>query len=492
MNATKPNQRRRLTLAAVGGALLARHGWLGANTAGKPAVNVFDFMTQEQVSDVQAGTALIDVAAACEAATMAVSRSGGGTLQFPTGVYLLATTSKDEHSHYAYIVPRDNVSFAGAGKDATIFKIQAGENARFAGTGGPNVIGTKQATPLRNCQFSGFTVNWNGTHNLLGPTDSPRNNAAIISVNGGIDILCDQIKIVTNPGNQCIFFPASKEQGQRNIILRNCEAYNCGSGLLGNFNKDHSSFYCNGELIRYENLRGDAQQPVHGALFELHGSNAEAKNCYSNNYDQGFWIASNYQPIAKIVVKNSIHKNVLLSFSISAQDYSVDDVEIAFSEFYQRAGLNVPVFFINGNTIKSCALLNIHNSKFVGLNYKTGRLMQHYKITDLRFDSNVASGFGAYGINGAGFDLGDGSAANLLSVTNNIFTDVSNPIYFSNPKLTIKNVVIHGNTFNSSGTGEKTAITINARQTKGIIEKNIYSSNYYQKPTMTSSGLTVR
>ncbi len=496
MNATRLNKQRRLTLASIGSTLLGWHGWLRASTADSklaPAVvSVFDFMTQEQVADVRAGTALIDVAAACDAAVLAVFRSGGGTVRFPAGIYLLGTSSKDEHADYTYIVARDNVSLVGDGKNVTIFKIKAGENARYAGTTGPNVIGTKQPAPLRDCRFSRFTVDWNGAHNLLGPQDSPRNNASIVSVNGGINIVCEDIKIMATPGNQCIFFPASSEMGQRNITLRNCEAYDCGSGLLGNFNKDHSSFYCNGEFIRYENLRGDAERPVHGALFELHGSNAEAKNCYSNNYDQGFWIASNYQPITNIVVKNGIHKNTLLAFSIAAPQYSVNDVEIAFSEFYQRSGLKNPVFFINGNTIKHCSLLNIHNSKFIGLNYASGRLMQHYKIVDLRFDSNVASGFGAYGITGSGLDLGDGSVGSLLSITNNTFTDVVNAIYFVNPGFIIKNVVISGNTFNLSKPTEKMAITINARQADGIMEKNTYSTNYNPKPILTSKGLTVK
>jgi hypothetical protein len=488
MNTTKPNQQRRLSLAALGSALLARHGWLSA----KAEVSVFDFMQQEQIADVRAGTALIDVSEACEAATLAMFQSGGGTLHFPAGVYLLASTSKDKHSHYSYIVPRDNVSFVGAGMDVTVFRVQAGENARHGGTNGPNVIATKQPHPLRGCRFAGFTVDWNGANNLLGPEDTPRNNAAILSVNGGIDILCEDIKTIANPGNQCIFFPASAELGQRNITVRNCEAHDCGSGLQGNFNKDHSSFYCNGTHIRYENLRGYAERPVRGALFELHGSDSEAKNCHSNYYDQGFWIASNYQSIEGIVVKNCTHRNVVLAFSISAQAYSVDNVEIAHVDFYQRTGLIRPVFFINGNTIDRCSSLNIHHCKFIGGNYKSSRLMQHYKIMNLRFDSNVASGFGAYGINSAGVDLGDGSAAHLLSVTNNTFTDVAHPIYFSHPKLKIKQVVISGNTFNTSVAEEKTVITINASQAKGIIEKNMYGASHGKRPAMVNKSITVK
>jgi hypothetical protein len=53
-------------------------------------VSVFDFMTTAQINDVQAGTSLIDVQSAVNAAFTAVIGNGGGTLYFPRGTYYVS------------------------------------------------------------------------------------------------------------------------------------------------------------------------------------------------------------------------------------------------------------------------------------------------------------------------------------------------------------------------------------------------------------------
>jgi hypothetical protein len=53
-------------------------------------VSVFDFMTTVQINDVQAGTSLIDVRSAVNAAFTAVINNGGGTLYFPKGTYYVS------------------------------------------------------------------------------------------------------------------------------------------------------------------------------------------------------------------------------------------------------------------------------------------------------------------------------------------------------------------------------------------------------------------
>lgn len=66
----------------------------------RDVVSVFDFMTAAQIADVQAGTALVDVTAAIQAAIGAVTAAGGGTVYLPEGSYkvtssLTADGSKD-------------------------------------------------------------------------------------------------------------------------------------------------------------------------------------------------------------------------------------------------------------------------------------------------------------------------------------------------------------------------------------------------------------
>ena len=63
--------------------------------------SVLDFMTAAQVADVQAGTAAVNVATAIQAAIDAVAALGG-TLFFPTGIYLIGTTTLVFKNHVIY------------------------------------------------------------------------------------------------------------------------------------------------------------------------------------------------------------------------------------------------------------------------------------------------------------------------------------------------------------------------------------------------------
>lgn len=64
----------------------------------RQTISVFDFMTSAQIADVTAGTALVDVSAAIQAAintlkpANGLSPEKGGTLYFPPGTYLVGTT----------------------------------------------------------------------------------------------------------------------------------------------------------------------------------------------------------------------------------------------------------------------------------------------------------------------------------------------------------------------------------------------------------------
>ena len=459
--------------------------------------NVFEFMTDAQKNDVIAKTYTIDVAEAIDAAVLSVYNSGGGTVILPAGGYLLGTTSTDANNFFSYVTLRDGVSIVGAGMNATILKVKGGENARISGTTGPNGMGTLQATPLKNCTFRDFTFDWNGENNLLSLASTPvaRNNAAIISYNGGINITCRNITIANTPGNQCIFFPASSEMGQGNIHLVDCVALNSGSGLPGNYNLDHSSFYCNGTGLRYENLRGDAPQRVAGALFELHGSDAQAVGCYSNNYALGYWIASNYSAISGVKVSDGVHLNVDNAFSLSGGTYAVNDVEVSSSTFVQSTTLTPTgtPFFINGNTLLSCSSLNVHDCKFIGANYSLYRMMQCQRIADVVFDSNICIGFGAYGVLAAGIDLtgSSGRWANLFRVTNNKFTDVVYAVYANQPTLACGVVDIRGNTYERSIADTAAPVTFNVLSSSGTIGPDIVSANYSVAFAGQPAGATV-
>lgn len=75
-------------------------------------VNVFDFMTPAQIADVQAGTLLVDVSGAIQAAVTA--NLTGGVIEFPVGKYLINATIIKPAS---FVGP----SFEGRGWDKTEF-----------------------------------------------------------------------------------------------------------------------------------------------------------------------------------------------------------------------------------------------------------------------------------------------------------------------------------------------------------------------------------
>jgi hypothetical protein len=497
MHARVDSKRRNLLalsgLAAVGALNRGEPFVAPAAAQTERTFNIFNYLNEQQVADVKAWTYRFDVAPAIEKAFIDARAAGGGTVLLPAGGYLLGTLSKDPNGVYAYITARDGVSVRGDGMNRTVLKVKAGENARLNGTNGPNIIATQQARPLRDCSYSYFSVDWDGPNNLLKSTDTPRQNCSILSVNGGINITCTEVRSISTPGNQCILIPAWQELGQGNIRLIRCEAFNCGSGLPGNYNTDHSSFYANGTGLHFEGLRGDATREVVGALFELHGSNARAINCVSNNYQLGFWIAANFQPINNIVVTNGRHMNSRSAFSISAETQAVNNVEVAYCEFSQSVTQPVsgPLYFVNGNTVTACNMLYLHDNNFIGRSFEFMRFMQLFKIAGLRFETNFVRGFANYGVLAAGLDLGGGRFISDMTIRNNIFTDVKNAVYANVPNLSADRILIQGNTFNRSTQDYSPAITITARSSSGQIGPNTYSANYVSKVEGQPNGAAI-
>lgn len=88
-----------LSLASFAGAGLIGHIASGIGAVARTAqskirdfVNVFDYFTAAQVSDVVAGTRLLDVSGAVQMAIDAVSAAGGGTVSIPPGRFRLEST----------------------------------------------------------------------------------------------------------------------------------------------------------------------------------------------------------------------------------------------------------------------------------------------------------------------------------------------------------------------------------------------------------------
>lgn len=450
------------------------------------------------------GDGVTDDARAIDAAVKAVYDAGGGTVYIPKGTYLLGTTTTATANPY-YIFARNNVSIIGDGIDATVLKVKAGENLRFRGTTGPFVIATDQAAPLTNCRFSDFTVDWNGANNLLiqdgtgSPPETKRNNASVFSLRGGINIVCERIKVKETPGNQCIFFPAQSNLGQRNIVVRDCIFENNGSALAGNYNMDHSSVYCNGDYLLYENntFRNDDNPTGFMACYEIHGSYSMAVGNKSEKYDFGFWIGSDFESIRSIKVIGDQHSNIKNAFALSAPNYAIDQVEIQSCVFNQRAGvvgITYPNWFVNGYATISCDRMAIENCEFNGQGYSQG-WMQHLRIRDLIVSNNKIRGFASYGIVSGNVDLGGGVVIDNLIVQGNVWENVNQAIYFNSAALTAGGangaVLIQNNTFNRTSPDANPVITTSFASSRGRVDANTFSSNYSTLYAGTPNGLAI-
>jgi hypothetical protein len=403
---------------------------------------------------------------------------GGGTVRLIGETYLLGTISTDPNSLASLIVPRDNVNIIGCGK-STVLKVKDGLNAQLAGTTGFNVIGTQQSTPLKDCIFRDFIIDENGSNNLLSSTDSHRNNAGIISLNGGIDILCDNVTVKNVPGNQCIFFNASSDLGQKNVIVQNCKFYEVGSGLTGNYNTDHSSVYLHGDNAKIINCEFNSTNFVNGTAFELHGSNAESYGNHVVNYQNGFYIANDFKDIDNIKVHDNVFDDCETGYRVSNGSYNYGSIEIFSNKFKlkQDKGLT---YFIEGsvNTVES---YNIHDNEFIGnTTSQNTSCFQVVKVKEFNFKNNKIINFPNRALHFSGVDLGDGYSHYLVNIENNLLKNCSTNASADNAYITlsisykIKQFTLANNKYISDTAQAKYAFNISAVMDNGIIrDENI-------------------
>jgi hypothetical protein len=427
------------------------------------------------------GDGVTDDAAAISAVVAKLAARGGGVCLMPAGVYLLGTLSHDPVANDSYIVPKDHVSIVGAGVAKTIIRVRAGENARFPGRNAPNVIGTNQASPLEDCRFAGFTVDWDGAHNRLTRDNTRRNNAAIISVNGGRRILVEQVEVKSTPGNQCIFFPAYAAADQGDIVVRNCVFDGNGSAVPGNYNSDHSSVYLNGDHCRIENCRFTATTLVQGTCFEIHGSDSSARGVEGANYQRGFYVASDYEPVGNITVSDSIFRGVWECFDYSAPRYPVNDVRVENCRFAQAPD----AIYTNGQSFANgtapmvpCDRLTIIGCGLAGKAIVNCRLLLLDRVSEVVITGNDFSGFGTYGIWCGGDMLRSGNAIDRLTITCNRFHEISRPIFLRVGASGIGHAVICDNSFTRSGREETAAIDVDVHGGTGLIADNAIASGY--------------
>jgi hypothetical protein len=440
------------------------------------------------------GDGVTDDTMAINSTIEALAAGGGGECYLPRGVYLVGTLSSDAMAHASFIVPRNNVSIVGAGPRVSIIMVAAGANRAFYGRNGPNVIATQQETPLINCRFAGFAVDWTAKGNLLTKEMLPRNNASLLSLNGGINILVEDLIIRHTPGNQCVFFPAGREQGQKNIVVRRCVFENSGSGLRGNYNIDHSSVYINGDGTQIEDCNFISRDYVAGTCFEIHGGGSIARNCRGKKYYRGFYIASDYRDIETVYVSSCRFEDCWTSFDYSAPRYRINDVIVEECEFRQSATAvySIGQSFIAGTSPGiECHGLIIRNCLFYGSGRDNCRLMMIDRTSGVLIANCRFARFSDIGVWVSGYPLDDGSAVQGLRIMENSFIDVPRPIYINAPRARVFGLNITGNSFTLARDSESAAVLLRTGESDGYVGSNHVSRAYRHGVDVIASGVSV-
>jgi hypothetical protein len=456
-------------------------GYLPAGT-GAVATTVQTKMRESvSVKDFGAkGDGITDDSTKIEAASLSLFLAGGGDLILPPGTFILGTLSADVNSINSYITLRNGVNIIGSGRGVTTLKIKSGENTRFTASNAPNVMATTQAGLLSNVRIADLTIDWNGANNLLNSGMTVRNNASILTINGAENVTVERVNFKECPGNQDIYF---KNQNYAttpgsNMVVRDCEFKNVGSGLTGNYNLDHTSVYiCEDDSI-VDNCRFNSSIMVNGTCFELHGSRNSARGNKSNYFGRGFYLASDYADVTDFTVVDGFHNNCAASFAISAQTYAVNNCVVSRNTFRQAAGLTFGSvnYFLNGSTIASNDRLEITDNIFIGLSYANNRFAQHYKTADFVFDRNTVKGFAdvtnGYGIISANQDIGGSRVAHSISICDNIWDDVLVPISYVPATLGVDLLRIQNNTFYVAAGGGTAGADLNLNSGTGVVSGN--------------------
>lgn len=366
-------------------------------------------------------TGAVDSAVAIEAAGRAASLAGGGVVGMPQGTYLLATRSVAATAYVSMITPYDNVVYRGEGAGTVLKLANRAVDLPSIGTG-PMIFG--RTGILKDAGFCDFTIDYNGANNLLTSLDAPRNMAGIFAIEGGTRVRVSRVRFVGNPGNQCVFFPSTSDAGQGDITIDDCEFTNCGSGLPGNYNLDHSSLYLHGSRNKVVGCRFRAGALVEGSPVELHGDDYEVSGCTITNYEFGAWFASDFAPVTNL----SYHHNVVTGcvYGVGFSMYllqPISSVSITDCVFSQRAGA-VPEFgaFIAGDD----GIIDRFRFERNFVTGVTGNNCQALLVSKMRnptIRGNTFERFDVRAIGFGGIDIGGGYLADVVVVRDNTFVN---------------------------------------------------------------------
>lgn len=262
------------------------------NILGMLFISAYSYGTDVSVKDFGAkGDGKTDDRLAIQAAIDAVGKSGGGTVSFPEGIYMVTAPNRGRHS-LAQITVANGVTLKGSGKDRSIIKVADDQGAWFELFGGSGI---------KDFTMYNLSIDANGTANKCIPNKP-----------GGIGDDCAHI-LVRLPAStnvtirKCHFFNHSGvwiincSGGVTNFVLDSCILDRVG-GFSADF--DHSTIYTTGDgpVLVSNNVFMSKDGPgTTGArtAMEMHGSNQRVINNKISGFRYGINMCTGHGPGTK-------------------------------------------------------------------------------------------------------------------------------------------------------------------------------------------------
>jgi hypothetical protein len=259
-----------------------------------------------------AGDGVTDDVSSIQSAIDNLSASGGGTLLFPVGIYLLASKNSTTKN---IIKIRPNVSMMGMG-DLTEFKVDDG----LISTDGVHVF-RNDGEVIQNISFTNFKINFNGLNNLYpnGLAGGFFHGIRIKAVNGSEsteNILIDNVTFFENPGAQCIVLTPSDDllNLPLDCVINNCRFNQLGPAISGNIEiTDHSAilaYLTRGKITNNSFFEDNLITSFTETAIEAHCRETVISGNVVKNLTVGVLIAGQTTNLTTSVVSDNILKNV--------------------------------------------------------------------------------------------------------------------------------------------------------------------------------------
>lgn len=309
------------------------------------------------------GDGVTDDTLAIQLAINSTSRTGGGEVFFPPGIYLIGNYVSNGRSYpinyyeqyLLDISDRSNIVFKGVGAKSIIklrdHLLDGLEDFR-------NNAHMLQGYNVRNIRFTGLFFDMNGSNNLT--PQSHIRNAMAIRISGGQDVTIDHCFFYNCAGHNVIALSYRVEAQNRRArlydnIFKNGGHY-VGSPTINEYNKDFSFVYNEWDDVtiarnHIEQEDKDIALRSWTGGIELHGSNNVAKSNKIIGCNPAVYITGSQRnekiPMNNVTVAKNDFENCVRGVSVWT-DAKLNDISIVNNNI----SLYTPV---------------IHNSKLIGI-----------------------------------------------------------------------------------------------------------------------------